>query len=167
MGLLAAFDFASTGMLLVLVFRMKSFISRTARHRAFLSLAMCRIFVQQMVAKVALLQSLVVDDLFATPRLCTIPAQWLITPIAKLAGFAAPLLQYVCYSLSRRRGTFSGLTSRGSDGGRWLTSRGILVTAGHLGTTLATAVTAAAAAGALTTAVAAATATSAISFAGV
>ena len=115
-----------------------------------------------------------------TSRPCTNPAQGLITPIAELAVFAAPLLHHVYYSLTRRRGSFSGLTSRGSDGGRWLTSRGILVTVDHLGPTLATAVTAAAAAaggtlttaaaaaaGALTTAVAAATAASAISFAGV
>ena len=71
-----------------------------------------------MVAIVALPQSLVVDDLFATSRLCTNPAHGLITPIAELAVFAAPLLHHVYYSLTRRRGSFSGLTSRGSDGGR-------------------------------------------------
>ncbi len=48
-----------------------------------------------MVAESALPQSLVMDDLFATSRLCTNPAHGFITPIAELAVFAAPLLHHV------------------------------------------------------------------------
>ena len=110
-----------------------------------------------MVAQVALPQSFVGDNLFAASRLCTIPAHGLITPIAELAVFAAPLLHHVYYSLTRRRGSFSGLTDRGSDGGSRLTNRGILVTVGQLRPTLSTAAatTAAAAAGAVAAATAA------------
>ena len=84
MGFLAAIESASTGILLVLVLGVKSFLPSNARYNTILSLAGKTISIHRIVTERTLLQTLGWDHLFTASSLLALSAHVLITPVAEI-----------------------------------------------------------------------------------